>query len=125
MWVCRLRALLPTGSHKRNCERTAGTARTSSMWKLRDARNIWESHAPSPSAGKVPADPDLSPEDIDLVHGLWLELSEAVPGDELRHSDVVTLALQHLQRQFEGPAKDGILDGIQRKHALQSGGQNG
>ena len=90
------------------------------MWKLRRSRNVGEDLAPLPTAGKVPAAPDLSPEDIDLIHGLWLELSEALPGDELRHSDVVTLALRHLQRQFEGPAKNGILDGVRKKHARQS-----
>jgi hypothetical protein len=94
------------------------------MWKLRGSRNVPEIHAPLPTA-KESSGPDLSPEDIDLVHGLWLELSDALPGDELRHSDVVTLALQHLQRQFEGPARDGILDGIRRKHTRQSGGRTG
>lgn len=94
------------------------------MWKLRGFRNVPENHTPLPTAGQESAAPDLSPEDIDLVHGLWLELSEALPGDELRHNDVVTLALHHLQGQFEGPARDGILDGIRRRHARQSGGQD-
>ncbi|MBP1599279.1 MAG: hypothetical protein H6Q05_4656, partial [Acidobacteria bacterium] len=53
------------------------------MWKLRRSRNVSVDLAPLPTAGKVPAAPDLSPDDIDLVHGLWLELSEALPGDEL------------------------------------------
>ncbi len=94
------------------------------MWKLRGSRNVSEIQAPLPTAKESSA-PDLSPEDIDLVHGLWLELSDALPGDELRHSDVVTLALLHLQRQFEGPARDGILDDIRRKHTQQSGGRTG
>ena len=95
------------------------------MWKLRRSRNVSVDLALLPTAGKVPAAPDLSPEDIDLVHGLWLELSEAIPGDELRHSDVVTLALQNLQRQFDGPARDGILDGIRKKYARQPEGRTG
>ncbi len=95
------------------------------MWNWRRSRIVSESHAALPQASNMPAAPDLSPEDIDLVHGLWLELSEALPGDELRHSDVVTLALHHLQGQFESQARDGILEGIRRKHARQSRGQNG
>jgi amino acid transporter len=67
--------------------------------------------------------PDLSPDDIDLIHRLWLELAEALPRAELHHRDVVTLALQHLQRQFEGPAKAGILAGIRRAHAPEPKGQ--
>lgn len=95
------------------------------MWKLRSFRAVSDSPAPLPMAGKMPPAPDLSPDDIDLIHRLWLELTEALPRAELRHGDVVTLALQDLQRQFEGPERDGILDGVRRKHARQSEGQNG
>ncbi len=59
--------------------------------------------------------PLLSPEDVDLIHALWLKLSGALPRVELHHRDVVTLALQHLQRQLEGTAKAGVLAAIRRK----------
>jgi len=93
------------------------------MWIWRRSRIVSESHAALPEAGNMPAAPDLNPEDIDIIHKLWLELSEALPRVELHHNDVVTLALQHLQRQFEGPASAGILAGIRRAQAQQHEGR--
>jgi len=58
--------------------------------------------------------PDLKPEDIDLIHHLWLELSEKSPGAELRHRDVVSMALQRFQKEFEGSAKPAIIAEIRR-----------
>ena len=58
--------------------------------------------------------PDLGPEEIDLIHRLWLELSEALPRIELHHRDVVTLALQNLQRQLEGTAKADIIAAVRK-----------
>lgn len=95
------------------------------MWYSKGSRTPLANHVPLPATGKKPAAPDLTPDDIERIHGLWLELSEALPGAELHHSDVVTLALQHLQRQFEGPAGDGIFEGIRRKQARQSEGRRG
>jgi hypothetical protein len=90
------------------------------MWNWRRSRIVSESHAALPEASNMPAAPDLNPDDIDLIHGLWLELSEALPHAELHHSDVLTLALQHLQRQFDGPEKAGILAGIRRMRTQHS-----
>jgi hypothetical protein len=47
-----------------------------------------------------PHPPRLWPEDVDLTHQLWLQLIEKGVGDELRHRDVVSVALRRLQREL-------------------------
>jgi len=47
-----------------------------------------------------PHPPRLWPEDVDLVHRLWLELSERQNGAQLHHRDVVGVALSRLEKQL-------------------------
>jgi amino acid transporter len=47
-----------------------------------------------------PHPPRLWPEDIDLVHRLWLELSSRENGARLHHRDVIGVALSRLERQL-------------------------
>ena len=47
-----------------------------------------------------PHPPRLWPEDVDLAHRLWLDLVDSGAGDELRHRDVVSVALQRLKREL-------------------------
>jgi len=47
-----------------------------------------------------PHPPRLWPEDVDLAHRLWLDLIDNGAGDELRHRDVVSVALQRLKREL-------------------------
>ncbi len=58
--------------------------------------------------------PEFKPEDIELIHKLWLELSEKFPGTDLHHRDVVSLALQRLLKEFEGPEKGDIIAEIKK-----------
>jgi DNA-binding PucR family transcriptional regulator len=44
-----------------------------------------------------PHAPHLTPKEIDLLHGVWLELSSEVAPDEVHHHDVVHFALEELQ----------------------------
>lgn len=48
-----------------------------------------------------PHPPRLWPEDVDLAHRLWLELIESGAGEELRHRDVVSVALMRLKREMQ------------------------
>ncbi len=48
-----------------------------------------------------PHPPRLWPEDVDLAHRLWLDLIDNGAGDELRHRDVVSVALMRLRREME------------------------
>ena len=60
-----------------------------------------------------PHPPRLWPEDVDLVHRLWLELADAGAGPELHHRDVVHVALRRLDEQLrQTGARDEILSQI-------------
>jgi amino acid transporter len=68
----------------------------------------------------------LWPEDFERIHKLWLEISEKEPGGEIRHRDVVSVALCRLDKDFHSDRGSKILDEIHRealeqKHGLQSG----
>jgi amino acid transporter len=56
-----------------------------------------------------PHPPRLWPEDVDLTHRLWLELIDKGVGDELRHRDVVSVALRRLQRELQEPDSVDLL----------------
>jgi amino acid transporter len=56
-----------------------------------------------------PHPPRLWPEDVDLTHGLWLELIARGAGDELRHRDVVSVALRRLKHELQTAESDDVL----------------
>jgi hypothetical protein len=56
-----------------------------------------------------PHPPRLWPEDVDLTHRLWLDLIDKGAGDELRHRDVVSVALRRLKRELQTEDGDEIL----------------
>jgi amino acid transporter len=47
-----------------------------------------------------PHPPRLWPEDLDLVHRLWLELSAKGPGSKLHHRDIVGVALRRMNAEL-------------------------
>jgi amino acid transporter len=47
--------------------------------------------------------PELAPEDIELTHSIWLEITENTPESDLHHRDVVSFALRHLREEMRGP----------------------
>ncbi len=47
-----------------------------------------------------PHTPTLKPEDVLLVHRIWLDVQRQVPMEELHHSDIVSLALTRLSRDY-------------------------
>jgi hypothetical protein len=59
-----------------------------------------------------PHPPRLWPEDVDLTHGLWLELINKGAGDELRHRDVVSVALRRLKRELETTESADVLKDV-------------
>ena len=58
--------------------------------------------------------PDLAPEDIELIHRIWLEITEKVPEGEFHHRDVVSLALNRLSQEFKGPVAEQILEELRK-----------
>jgi amino acid transporter len=58
-----------------------------------------------------PHPPRLWPEDMELLHSLWLELSEKGLGYKLHHRDVVRVALQRLRNDLRSKnEKEVIID---------------
>jgi len=56
-----------------------------------------------------PHAPQLAPEDIELVHKLWLDLVGKGTSQSLHHNQIVTLSLQRLRDDLKGKDKDEAL----------------
>jgi hypothetical protein len=70
---------------------------------------------PSTYVNLGPHPPRLWPEDLDLLHDLWLRLSgEEGLGAKLHHRDVVGAALRRLERDLDGEQKPQVIDDIRR-----------
>ena len=64
-----------------------------------------------------PHPPRLWPEDIDLVHRLWLQLSARGPGSKLHHRDVLGVALRRMAAELESPRAPEVVEDIIREVA--------
>ncbi|MGI8743534.1 MAG: APC family permease [Bryobacteraceae bacterium] len=62
-----------------------------------------------------PHPPRLWPEDIDLVHRLWLELTEKGPGAKLRHRDVIGVAIRRLDQELHSNLESEVMRDILRE----------
>jgi hypothetical protein len=56
-----------------------------------------------------PHPPRLWPEDVEFLHGLWLELSEKGAGYKLHHRDVVRVALRRLDADLRTGSTEDVL----------------
>ena len=56
-----------------------------------------------------PHAPRLTPKEIDLLHGIWLELSKEVAPEEIHHHDVVHFALEELKQELQSGNREEIL----------------
>lgn len=59
-----------------------------------------------------PHPPRLWPEDLDLVHELWLELSEKYTGAKLHHRDIVGVALRRMRDQLKSKQHTEVVHDI-------------
>jgi amino acid transporter len=59
-----------------------------------------------------PHPPRLWPQDVDLVHELWLELSEKF-GSKLHHRDVVGVALRRMNMELHSRERDLVLSDVE------------
>lgn len=62
-----------------------------------------------------PHAPHLTPKEIDLLHNVWLRLSDELPGEDLHHHDIIHFALTELTREMSEGRGDGMLDRL-REH---------
>ncbi len=69
-----------------------------------------------------PHPPRLWPEDIDLVHRLWLDLSGRGPGAKLHHRDIVGVALRRMNEELHSERAPEVIKDVMREI---SGTENG
>jgi amino acid transporter len=62
-----------------------------------------------------PHPPRLWPEDVELLHKLWLDLSEKGLGYKLHHRDVVRVALRRLEDDLGSLRADAVLQEVWRE----------
>jgi len=62
-----------------------------------------------------PHPPKLTSKEVDLLHGIWLELSNEVAPEELHHHDVVHFALDELRKDIHDSRRQEIIDAL-RNH---------
>jgi hypothetical protein len=65
-----------------------------------------------------PHAPHLTPKEIDLLHGIWLELSQELAPQELHHHDVVHMSLEDLGERLGGSERGAIVARL-REHLQQ------
>jgi amino acid transporter len=59
--------------------------------------------------------PALSPQEVDLIHQLWLELTHEGGLEAVHHSDIVKLALERLKGELGGKDRGRIVAGLRAK----------
>jgi amino acid transporter len=74
--------------------------------KLGDPKPQFNLEIHMPNGDKVykvlgPHAPNLTANEVNLLHRLWLRFSESVGGKELHHHDVVHFALEEVQKELE------------------------
>jgi amino acid transporter len=62
-----------------------------------------------------PHPPRLWPEDIDLAHRLWLELSNRGPGSKLHHRDIIGVALRRMNAELQSERSGEVVQDILRE----------
>jgi amino acid permease-like protein len=62
-----------------------------------------------------PHTPRLRPEDVELVHALWLELSKEPEFSGLHHYHIVALALRELQEEMNSKGREEVLQKLARE----------
>ena len=62
-----------------------------------------------------PHPPRLWPEDIDLAHRLWLELSGKGPGSKLHHRDIIGVALRRMEAELHSERSPEVIDDVLRE----------
>jgi amino acid transporter/nucleotide-binding universal stress UspA family protein len=62
-----------------------------------------------------PHAPRLTPKEIDLLHRVWLELSDPLPGEEIHHHDIVHFALAEVERELAEGKTPAVIERL-REH---------
>jgi len=62
-----------------------------------------------------PHAPHLTPKEIDVLHGIWLELSNDLAPEEIHHHDVIHFALDELKGELSASQREQVLERL-RNH---------
>ncbi len=62
-----------------------------------------------------PHEPRLRPEDVKLLHDLWLELTQDPAYRGLHHYDVMALALRELQQELKSGKREALLSALRQE----------
>jgi amino acid transporter len=65
-----------------------------------------------------PHAPRMTPKEIDLLHKVWLELSDQLPNQEIHHHDIVHFALAEVEREIAQGQGSDVLERL-REHLLE------
>jgi amino acid transporter len=64
---------------------------------------------PSTFKNLGPHPPRLWPEDVDLVHEMWLEISDQYAGSKVHHRDIVGVALRRMRNDLSSGERDEVV----------------
>jgi len=67
---------------------------------------------PSTFVNLGPHPPRLWPEDVDIVHEMWLEVSDQYAGSKVHHRDIVGVALRRMQKDLQSAERDEVVNDI-------------
>ena len=67
---------------------------------------------PSTFVNLGPHPPRLWPEDVDIVHEMWLEVSDQYAGSKVHHRDIVGVALRRMQKDLHSAERDEVVNDI-------------
>ncbi|HTZ99333.1 MAG TPA: amino acid permease [Candidatus Aquilonibacter sp.] len=68
-----------------------------------------------------PHAPRLTPKEVDLLHKVWLDFSDRLPGEEIHHHDIVHFALTELERDIaQGHGEEALQRLRDHLHEIES-----
>ncbi len=59
-----------------------------------------------------PHPPRLWPEDVDLVHEIWREISDQYAGSKVHHRDIVGVALRRMREQMKTTERENVIHDV-------------
>jgi hypothetical protein len=85
--------------------------------KLGDQKPQFNLEIHLPNGDKIfkvlgPHAPNLTANEVNLLHRLWLRFSESLAREELHHHDVVHYALEEVQKKIEAGHEDEVVNGL-------------
>jgi amino acid transporter len=78
---------------------------------------------PSAFVNLGPHPPRLWPEDVDLVHEMWLEVSDQYAGAKVHHRDIVGVALRRMRKDLTSGDREEVVQDVleELSHRKQNG----